>query len=43
MTDKQILEYALAAYEKAAAEWWSLGRLNENRMDCGICLFYSAH
>lgn len=39
MTDKEILEYALAAYEKAAADGWSLWRLNENRMDCGICLF----
>lgn len=39
MTDKEILEYALAAYEKAAAEKWGLNWLVKEKMATGICLF----
>ena len=39
MTDKEILEYALAAYEKAAAEKWGLNWLAKEKMSTGICFF----
>lgn len=39
MTDKEILEYALAAYEKAAEEKWHLGKLEKEEMELGGCWF----
>ena len=39
MTDKEILEYALAAYEKAEAEEWHLGKLEKEEMELGVCWF----
>lgn len=39
MTDKEILEYALAAYEKAADEGWGLRKLEKEEMELGVCWF----